>query len=304
MKIAIIGSGAVGTATGKGLAKLGNDITFVDTSSEKIAALIYAGYDAVMTKDYLAITTDITMLCVATPTENGSIILDDLLRATKEFGARLKTHSKYHLLVVRSTVPPHTTRDILIPIIEKESGKKVGTDFGVVMQPEYLRTNTADDDFSRPWFILIGELDARSGNALEKVYNKLDVPIERVTIEEAEFQKHVHNAFNAVKIAFFNEMRIIAQHEKWDATAIFHATAESAEGIWNPLYGLRDKGTFTNSLLMHDTQALVEWGKRRGYNLAILKSVINENKIHDTLISDITPVKAAIKKDGLKHVRF
>jgi nucleotide sugar dehydrogenase len=242
------------------------------------------------------------MLCVATRTNNGKIDLTDLKSATKDFANRLKSHNKYHVLVVRSTVPPHTTRDILIPIVESISGKKAGKDFGVVMQPEYLRTETAEDDFSRPWFVLIGELDNKSGTMLEKVYSKLDAPIERVTIEEAEFQKHIHNAFNAVKIAFFNEMRLIAKKEGWNASAIFHATAESAEGIWNPLYGLRDKGTFTNSSLMHDTHALIEWAEQRGYNLAILDSVVNENKSHDKLISDISAPKPTKSKVRLNHV--
>jgi UDPglucose 6-dehydrogenase len=299
MDIAIVGSGAVGMATGKGLAKLGNKITYVDTLHDKIYALEKAKYEAYTPDQYQSITTDITMLCVATPAKNGVLQLDDLRRATREFARRLKTHKKYHVLVVRSTVPPHTTRDVIIPIVQEISGKKAGSDFGVVMQPEYLRTNTADNDFARPWFVLIGELDARSGTTIEKLYSKLDVPIERVSIEEAEFQKYVHNAYNAVKIAFFNEMRIIAKREKWNADAIFHATAESAEASWNPLYGLRDKGTFTNSPLMHDTQALVEWGRAKGYSLSILNSVIVENKSHDNIISDTVthqPAKGAVRR--------
>jgi UDP-glucose 6-dehydrogenase len=170
------------------------------------------------------------------------------------------------------------------------------------MQPEYLRTETAEDDFARPWFILIGELDKRSGSILDKIYSKLDVPIEHVSIEEAEFQKHVHNAYNAVKIAFFNEMRIITQQEGWNSNAIFHATAESAEGIWNPLYGLRNKGAFTNSSLMHDTQALVEWGSHKGYNLSILHSVVDQNKTHDKIISDSKAASPNPKRVPHQHV--
>jgi nucleotide sugar dehydrogenase len=300
MDIAIVGCGAVGLATGKGLAKLGNKMTYVDTSDDKIYSLEKAKDEAFTPDQYPRITTDITMICVATSNDDGVLYLDDLKRATREFARRLKTHKKYHTLVIRSTVPPHTTRDIVIPIVQEISGKTAGTDFGVVMQPEYLRTDTAETDFARPWFVLIGELDRRSGNTIEKLYSKLDVPIERVSIEEAEFQKHVHNAYNAVKIAFFNEMRIIAKHEKWNADVIFHATAESAEGSWNPLYGLRDKGTFTNSPLMYDSQALVEWGRTKGYTLPILHSVITENKSHDKIISDTIvtsqPNKGAARK--------
>ena len=190
----------------------------------------------------------------------------------------------YHVAVIRSTVPPTTTRQVVLPIIEELSGKKVGKDFGLAMQPEYLREVTAEQDFARPWFVLIGEYDAKSGDTLEKIYRKFDAPISRVSLEEAEFQKYVHNVYNAVKIAFFNEMRIIAKHQGWDAQRVFNATAESCEGIWNPIYGLRDFGPFDGSCLPKDTRALLEWGDNNGYDLGVLRAVVAENLKHETLL--------------------
>jgi nucleotide sugar dehydrogenase len=186
--------------------------------------------------------------------------------------------------VIRSTVPPKTTREVVLPIIENVSGKKAGKDFGLCMQPEYLREVTANDDFERPWYVLIGEYDARSGETLEKIYRSFDAPIERCELEEAEFQKYVHNVFNAVKIAFFNEMRVIGNTEGWNSDMVFRATAESCEGIWNPLYGLRDFGPFDGACLPKDTRALLEWGDKNEFDLGILRAVVHENLRHEKLL--------------------
>lgn len=281
MKIAVVGSGFVGEATGRGFAKHKHEVTFVDVLPERVEYLRGEGLKAELAKDYDKITTDVTMFCVPTPTKGGSIKLDYLKEAVKTFAERLKNHKGYHVAVIRSTVPPKTTREIVIPYIEKVSGKKAGKDFGVCMQPEYLREVTAKEDFARPWFILIGQLDERSGDVVDKLYRDFDAPIERCSLDEAEFQKYVHNVYNAVKIAFFNEMRLIAQQEKWDADAVFRATAESCEGIWNPMYGLRDFGPFDGSCLPKDTRALLQWGDNNGHDLGVLRSVIVENLKHE-----------------------
>lgn len=284
MKIAVIGAGFVGQATGRGFAKHKNSVVFVDIDTDKVDQLRREGHAAFLAEEYDRITTDVTMFCVPTPTEGKSIKLDYIKKAAVEFGARLKGHKKYHVAVVRSTVPPKTTRDVLLPIIEETSGKKVGKDFGLCMQPEYLREVTADNDFARPWFILIGQYDKKSGDVLHKLYRPFDAPIERCSLEEAELQKYIHNLYNAVKIAFFNEMRIVAKNEQWDADLIFRATAQSCEGIWNPVYGLRDYGPFDGSCLPKDTMALLEWGDRHEHDLSILRAVVEANLRHEQLL--------------------
>jgi len=284
VKVAIVGGGFVGEATGRGLAQHKNHVVFIDSNPQKVAELKESGFEAYEPKDYQVIDTDITMLCVPTPTRGKSPQLDYLKSATVSFAERLKSHNKYHVLVVRSTVPPHTTRDVVAPIVEKVTGKKLGTDFGLVMQPEYLREATANQDFVRPWFLLIGQYDKKSGDVIEALYRPFNAPIERCKLEEAEIQKYVHNVFNAVKIAFFNEMRIAIKGKGWDADLIFHAIAESCEGLWNPLYGLRDYGPFDGSCLPKDSRALLEWGERNGFDFGILKSVIIENLKHEQLL--------------------
>jgi len=284
MKINIVGSGFVGAATGKGMVNHGHRVTFLDVDHNIVAMLDGEGYDARLAGDYHALTGEVTMFCVPTPPVNGEIRLDALRAAVESFAELLHSHDDYHVVVVRSTVPPKTTRQIVLPLIEKVSGKTVGIDFGLVMQPEYLREATAEQDFARPWLITIGEFDKKSGDVVSKAYRGFDAPIIRTSLEEAEFQKYVHNVYNAVKIAFFNEMRIVAQGEGWDATTIFQATAQSSEGMWNPIYGIRDHGPFDGSCLPKDSAALVEWGDRNGYSLEIVRTVIAENLMHERLL--------------------
>src|SRR3989344_7937346 len=286
MKIAIVGAGFVGEASGRGFLKHNHDVIFVDKSKEKVTSLKKAGEDveAYLPEQYSKITTDITMISVPTPTNGKKAKLNYLKDAVVDFSLRLKDHKKYHILVIRSTVPPGTTRDVVIPLVEKTSGKKVGEDFGIVMQPEYLREATASEDFERPWFILIGEYDRRSGATIDKLYRSFDAPIHHCSLEEAEIQKYVHNVFNAVKIAFFNEMRVAVKKLGWDAEKIFLAVAESCEGIWNPIYGLRDYGPFDGSCLPKDARALLEWGEKHDLQFNILRSVITENIRHEELL--------------------
>jgi UDPglucose 6-dehydrogenase len=284
VRVAIIGSGFVGKATGNGLAKHKNNVVFIDTLPRVVAALRAEGHTAFHPREYHTITTDMTMFCVPTPTVGKRVQLDILNEAVRSFAERLRTHDKYHVVVIRSTVPPQTTRNKVLPLIEKISGKKAGKDFGLVMQPEYLREATAQADFERPWFVLIGEYDKQSGRAVEKLYKSFNAPIEHCTIEEAEIQKYVHNVYNAVKIAFFNEMRIALKKKGWDANKVFQATAESCEGMWNALYGIRDYGPFDGSCLPKDTRALLEWGDKNDFNFGILGRVVEENVKHERLL--------------------
>jgi len=291
MKIAVVGAGFVGEASGRGLSKHKNKVVFIDVDEAKVKAHKKSGFSAFTPDQYTKIDTDITMFCVPTPTNGGGIKLDYLKHAVTDFAKRLAKHDGYHVAVVRSTVPPGTTRDLVLPLIEKYSKKKAGKDFGLVMQPEYLREATANQDFERPWFILIGELDKKSGAVLEKLYKPFDAPIEHCSLEEAEIQKYIHNVYNAVKIAFFNEMRLAIKKKGWDQDKIFLATAESSEGIWNPIYGLRDHGPFDGSCLPKDTVALLEWGTKNGLDFGILKSVIKQNFYHEKVMGQNKKVR-------------
>ena len=300
MDIAVIGAGFVGQATGKGLAKHNNKIVFIDVDTAKVNSLKKEGFEAYLADDYKNITTDISMFSVHTPTQNGKPIFDYLENALIQFAKRLKKHNKYHLAVIRSTTLPGFTRNKFIPLIEKYSGKKAGLDFGVCMQPEYLRQATAQSDFDRPWFILIGELDSKSGDTLEKIYHPFNTPTKRVSLEEAEFQKYIHNIFNAVKIAFFNEMREISNKIGVDADNIFPTVGITCEGCWNPIYGLRDYGPYDGACLPKDADGFQAWAREQGFPTKILDSIIEQNKEYEKYyqkkkLSDAKPAQKVNK---------
>ncbi|MBI2051645.1 UDP-glucose/GDP-mannose dehydrogenase family protein [Candidatus Roizmanbacteria bacterium] len=280
LKICIIGPGVVGQAQGKVFALHGYKTVFLGGNQEKTERLRRQGYTA-FGRDELFDGTynfDISMLTVPTPTINGRINLSALESASADLGKRLaKAKKRYHLVVVKSTVPPGTTEDLVIKTIKKYSGWKLGRDFGVCMNPEYLREATAYEDALKPWVILIGEYDKMSGDILASVYSKFECPIFRCLIKEAEMQKYIHNLFNAAKITFFNEMREIGKQVNVDVEKIFKVTALSAEGMWNPNYGIRDFGPFDGSCLPKDTQAFLEWTKNNGLDADLLEALINVN---------------------------
>src|SRR3990167_8383419 len=280
-KICIIGPGVVGQATGKVFAKLGFKTSFLGGNPHKTQKLRQEGYSAYLRSDLFDGTYDfdISMLTVPTPTIDGAINLDAIRSAAIDLGKRLKlSKKKYHLAVVKSTVPPGTTQNIVAKLIEKYSGWKAGKDFGLCMNPEYLREKTAYEDALNPCVILIGEYDNRSGERLEAVYKKFKCPIVRCKLREAEFQKYVHNLFNAVKITYFNEMSRICKKCNFDTKKVFEVTAYSAEGMWNPKYGIKDLGPFSGNCLPKDTRAFVKWAKLQGSEPRLLKTIIQINE--------------------------
>jgi UDPglucose 6-dehydrogenase len=209
MKVVIIGSGVVGQATGKGFKKRGHEVRFVDVRKETVENLKKEGHEAYLWEDLSgkSINDDVVVFTVSTPTEKGKINLGYLEKAAEEVGKRMAEVDNYQVVVVRSTVLPGTTEGLVARIVEEYSGRKMGRDFGVVMNPEYLREVSAVDDFDKPWLVTIGQLDEKSGDVVAKLYGGFDCGVERVSVKEAETQKYVHNLYNAVKITFFNEMR-------------------------------------------------------------------------------------------------
>lgn len=276
--LAIIGSGIVGAATGKGLTSKGNKVVFFDVDHKKIDALKKQKYSASAADQLETGSFEAFFLVVPTPTENGRIVFDALIQASENLGTKLRKKKEYFIVVVRSTVPPGTTERLVIPIIEKHSGKRAGIDFGVCMNPEYLREKSAESDFANPHAVTIGAIDQKSDEALSAIYGKFECPIHHVSVIEAETQKYVHNLFNAAKIAFFNEMRVICERIGVDADYIYSITADSAEGSWNKRYGMRDLGYFDGMCLPKDTQAFSHWAKENGFKTPILDAVIGSNE--------------------------
>lgn len=277
-KIAIIGSGVVGQATGYGFIYKGHDVVFYDVKKNTIENLQKNGYVARHMDDLIVHDSDAFFFVVSTPTENDRINLGHIKKAARNLGKKLRGKSDYFVVVVRSTVLPTTTEEMVVPIIEKMSGKKAGKDFGVSMNPEYLREINAEEDFKNPWLITIGSLDDRTREFMQEIYEDFACPIHHVSIKEAEMQKYVHNLYNASKIAFFNEMRLVSHHIGVQPDKIFEITADSAEAFWNKKYGLRNMGPFDGMCLPKDTQAFLTWAQKLKIKMRHLSGVIKSNK--------------------------
>ena len=294
MNISIIGTGYVGLVTGVCFAKLGNKVICVDINEKKIEMInkgvppIYEeGLEQVLvenknrieaTRDYrYAIqNTDVTFICVGTPSEDdGSIDLKFVEEAAEEIGKQLRNKDGWHLVVVKSTVLPGTTGEVVLPLLERHSGKKAGVDFGVAMNPEFLREGIAVRDFLEPDRIVIGYYDDKSREVLRKLYSSFSCPIVETLLSAAEMIKYASNAFLATKISFINEIGNMCKKLGIDAY-------EVADGMGlDKRIGraFLDSGIgWGGSCFPKDLDALISWAKRIGEESNIISSVVEVNK--------------------------
>jgi UDPglucose 6-dehydrogenase len=281
-RIAIIGSGVVGRATGKGFSKLGHDVVFVDIDPYVVRRLRQEGHQAVDLAALLKVQPSVSMICVPTPNDrNGCQNLTFLKAALAAIGPLL-AGDDYHLVVVRSTVLPTVSENLVAPALEGWSGGKAGRDFGVCMNPEFIREASAEDDFLNPWIVVIGELDERSGDLLEGLYEPLcqrsRAPIFRTDLRTAEMTKYAHNLFNAAKISFANEMWMASEDLGIDGNQVMALVAQSAEGMWNPRYGIRGGLPYGGACLPKDISAFVSFARDLGWHTPLLEATIEVNQ--------------------------
>src|SRR3990170_750489 len=197
MRISIIGTGYVGLVSGICLAEKGNQVICVDVDQMKVERInkaippIYEkNLEALLEKNINAnfksttdlyqsvLETDISLIAVGTPFDGAEIDLRYVKEASRQIGISIRDKSSYHVVVVKSTVVPGTTDEVVLPILEEASGKKAGIDFGVGMNPEFLREGEAVQDFMFPDRIVLGGMDKKSIDVLEEIYS----PFEGVNI--------------------------------------------------------------------------------------------------------------------------
>jgi len=223
--------------------------------------------------------TDITFITTGTPSlPDGSADLTFVQETAKEIGEALKLKQSYHLIVVKSTVPPGTTENVVKPILEKHSGKEVGEHFGLAMSPEFLREGSSMYDIANPDRVVIGEFDKRSGNILEELNRELfknKVPILRMSLASAELAKYASNAFLATKISFINQIANICER----ISGVDVVEIAGAMGL-DPRIGpefLRAGAGWGGSCFPKDTRALVALSRKLEYEPKLIEEVISIN---------------------------
>ena len=294
MKISVIGTGYVGTVSAVCFAELGHEVICVDIDSSKIEKInagippIYeeglslllkkhAGKKLSGTCDYrfAVMNSDVSFICVGTPSDtDGNIDLSIVKAASSSLGKALKEKKDYHVIVVKSTVVPQTTEKVVLPIIEKYSGKCPG-EFGIAMNPEFLREGKAIYDFMHPDKIVVGSIDKRSGDIVASLYNGLNCEVTRTNPRTAEMIKYVNNAFLATKISFSNEIGNICK--QLDINTYEVMTAVGKDFRIGP-YFLNSGAGFGGSCFPKDVKALIAKAKETGYEPLILESVIKVNE--------------------------
>lgn len=300
MNITVIGgAGYVGLITAACLAYSGHKVYCVDVDKDRIdrinsgVPIIYEKgleqiLEAAIKEKRLAATLDfessvvdssMVFICVGTPSiEGGDIDLTQVKDASERVGKALRRKKGYALIVVRSTVIPGTTERIVIPIVEKNSGRKAGPDFGVCMNPEFLREGSAVKDFLFPkgQGIVVGELDRKSGDELVDLYKDLDGQVFRTTIRTAEMVKYARNSYLAKDISFANEIANICQKLSIDFLDV-------KKGL--EMDSRIGKGRFLNaglgfggSCFPKDVKALVAKAREAGIEPRILEATLKVNE--------------------------
>jgi len=290
-RVSIIGSGYTGSLVGKSLEKAGNTVVFYDINEETVSRLAKEGHESTKDIKHAIHGTDISFICVPTPTINGKIDLSYIESATKEFANELKNKFTYHLLVVKSTVVPTTTENFVKPLIEGISGKKCGEGFGLCMSPEFLTqvNKTTKDPELKAWYeknpdaiksfedrAVIGSFDQKSGDILESLLKSINIPIFRTDVRTAEMIKYAHNLNLATRISYWNELFTICNSLGIDSKTVAEVVSQDPRiGKYGTVHGK----AFGGVCLPKDLEAFVSFCRKHNINPELLDSVQTINKV-------------------------
>ena len=298
MKISIFGLGYVGAVSAGCLAKSGHTVIGVDPTQvkvdlindgktpiiekdigETIAEAVRAGrLSATVRVDQAIERSEVSWICVGTPSEmNGSLDLRYVRRVCEQIGVALKRKKEFHVIVMRSTMLPGSMRNVVIPTLEQYSGKKAGVDFGVCINPEFLREGSAVYDFYNPPKTVIGEMDTKSGDLLQNIYAELAAPLIRTDIETAELVKYTDNVWHALKVGFANEIGNIAKQLGIDGHKVMDIFCQDTKLNLSPYY-MKPGFAFGGSCLPKDVRALTYKARSVDLDLPILNAILPSNE--------------------------
>jgi GDP-mannose 6-dehydrogenase len=298
MKISIFGLGYVGVVSGACLAKLGHQVIGVDINPVKVH-MVNEGKNPILEKDLAELMaevhskqmlkaiedplvgvkeSDISFICVGTPSNsNGKVDLSYVRRVCEEMGKGLALKKAYHLIVVRSTMVPGSTEEIVIPIIEHNSGKRAGIDFGVCYNPEFMREGSSLNDFYHPPMTVVGGVKEKDMDAVAALYGSIDAPLIRTSYRVAETVKYVSNAFHALKISFANEIGDLCKRLSIDSHEVMEIFSKDRKLNISTAY-LKPGFAFGGSCLPKDLRALLYKAKETDVELPLLSAILPSNQ--------------------------
>ncbi len=309
MKISIIGTGYVGLVSAVCLAEKGHTVTCVDIDQAKVAKInqgvspihekglpellkkhVHSGLTATTELHKAVLDTELSLIAVGTPFNGEQIDLSYIREVARQIGTAMRDKLSYHCVIVKSTVVPGTTDDIVTPILESTSGKSAGKDFGIGMNPEFLREGEAVEDFLYPDRIVLGGIDERTRDVLEKVYAVFaGIPKIRTNNKTAEMIKYTSNCLLGTMISFSNEIgNLCASLGNIDSVEVMGAV--HLDKRLSPILsdGTRITPAFTTyleagcgfggSCFPKDIKALIAHGVNVGNPMALLNAVIQVNE--------------------------
>jgi GDP-mannose 6-dehydrogenase len=300
LKVSVFGLGYVGVVSAACLAAQGHEVIGVDVNPTKVD-LVNSGRSTVVEERIgelieevvgsgaLRATidvkeaveeTEISLICVGTPSApNGSLSTAYLEQVATQIGQVIGGLDRRHTVVFRSTMLPGTCEGLLIPLVERGSGKRAGADFGVAMNPEFLRESTSVRDFYDPPKTVIGQVDEQTGDAVAALYEGIPGEVFRVPIPVAEMVKYSDNCFHGLKIGFANEIGAICQSLGLDSHKVIDIFLADRKLNVSPAY-LRPGFAFGGSCLPKDLRGLVYAARRNDVSVPILENVLTSNGAH------------------------
>ncbi|HEY7457427.1 MAG TPA: nucleotide sugar dehydrogenase [Xanthobacteraceae bacterium] len=299
MKISVFGLGYVGSVCAACLADRGHTVVGVDSAGSKVD-LIRSGQapivepeigeivqrtvkngklTATMDSAAAVASTDMSIISVGTPSQpNGSLGLAAINAVSTEIGRAIAAKSSRHEVVVRSTILPGTTREVILPKLAEASGKTPGKDFGVAFNPEFLREGSSVADFRNPAKTIAGSLDDASSQAVMSLYADLPGAKITTTIEIAEMVKYVDNTWHALKVAFGNEIGMLAKALDIDSHEVMDIFFEDKRLNISTAY-LRPGFAFGGSCLPKDLRALTYLARKLDLTLPVINHVLDSNRM-------------------------
>lgn len=316
MRVSVFGIGYVGAVTSACLVDTGHTVIAVDVDPVKVACLnegrspiVEPGLDELIKKgrdngqlcatqncEEAILNSDISLICVGTPSNaDGSLKLDYVVSVCEEIGKALTKASHPHSVILRSTVVPGTAVNVVIPALEKASGRKAGVDFGFGNNPEFLRESTAIYDYYNPPKIVIGALDAQTAQMVSALYKGIDAPEVVTDVSVSEGVKYADNAWHAMKVGFANEIGNMLKEHGVDSHKVMDIFCLDTKLNISKAY-MKPGFAFGGSCLPKDVRALRASAKSKGVNTPIFDALLEANE------EQVRRAYEMVKKTGKKRI--